>query len=85
MNQYQASYKFIREKIISFGFFLQAFDKDHNKCKSLIQKELTEDEERDLKDNVKTHMKASEKAKFKNLGAADGVSKIFSYKKEYSR
>jgi hypothetical protein len=45
----------------------------------LIQKELTEDEERDLKDNVRTHMKASEKAKFKNLGAADGVSKILIY------
>ena len=55
---------------------MQAFDKDRNKCKSLIQKELTKDEEQDLKDNVESHMKASERAKFKNLGASDPVSKI---------
>ena len=54
--------------------FLQAFDKDHNKCKSLIQKELTRDEEKDLKDNMESHMDASEKAKFRNIGPSDPVS-----------
>ena len=55
------------------GLPTTAFDKDHNKCKSLIQKELTADEERDLKDDVESHMEASQKAKFKNLGASDGM------------
>jgi hypothetical protein len=58
---------------------LQAFDKDHNKCKSLIQKQLTKEEERDLKDNVESHMEASERAKFKNLGPSDSVSNVRDY------
>ena len=53
---------------------MQAFDKDHNRCKSLVQKELTKDEEKDLKDDVESHMDASEKAKFRNIGPVDPVS-----------
>ncbi|CAB3989334.1 Hypothetical predicted protein [Paramuricea clavata] len=55
------------------GLPTTAFDKDHNKCKSLIQKQLTKEEERDLKDNVESHMEASERAKFKNLGPSDSI------------
>lgn len=62
--------------LITISFVVQAFDKDHNKCKSLIQKELTKDEEQHLKKNVETHMEASEKAKFKTVGLGDPVINI---------
>ena len=39
-----------------------------------MQKELTKDEEKDLKDDVESHMDASEKAKFRNIGPTDPVS-----------
>ena len=55
-------------------FLWQAFDKDHNRCKSLIQNKLTKEEEQNVKKDMEKNMDASQKKKFRNIDANDPVS-----------